>query len=156
MAWPEKGLKLHKISHFGLEMKSHPWAPLPVFLNYCGLYEAEGRSCLEVLKIGPKFRWHFNWKLWNRQYQCSWAVAHELMSAALRCTRNWCTQRSEGHWYLTGDIRQSETEISFLALTQLATKLFSIMSAYPKAVVKSALNFGPASQLKKRSNQLES
>lgn len=98
MAWPEKGLKLPKISYFGLEMKSHPWAPLPVFLNYCGLYEAEGRSCLEVLKIGPKFRWHFNWKLWNRQYQCSWAVAHELMSAALRCTRSWCTQRSEGHW----------------------------------------------------------
>lgn len=34
---------------------------------------------------------------------------------------------------LAGDIRQSETEISFLALTHLATKLFSIMSTYPKA-----------------------
>lgn len=96
VAWPEKGLELLKISHSGLEMKSSlgPTASLSKLL-----WVVWGRrSCLEVLKIGPKFRWHFNWKLWNWQYQCPWAIAHELMSAALRCTRSWCTQRSEGHW----------------------------------------------------------
>jgi hypothetical protein len=48
-----------------------------------------------------------------------------------------------------------ETEISFLAVTHLANKL-SPLCLLLKAIVKSAPNLEQASQMKKRSNQLES